>query len=63
MTSYQGLLINTDKKEIKMPQKKGKKTNVDAFINRKLSVLNLKATKASQKAIDRIIAKNKGGLA
>lgn len=46
-----------------MPQKKGKKTNKDAFINRKLSVLNLKATKASQKAIDRIIAKNKGGLA
>lgn len=39
-----------------------KKSDVDAFIERKLNVLNAKGTGKASRSMARIIEKNKGGM-
>lgn len=50
-----------NKAEVKKDAKP--KVDVDAFIARKMNVLNMVGTAKANRAMDRVIAKNKGGLA
>lgn len=51
----------TKKEDVKKETKQA--VDIDAFINRKLRVLNTKNGAKYERAMTRVLAKNKGGLA